>query len=62
MKGSCLYDPKMGAVHVSRDVVFQENIFWPWEQNKGSEVVFPGHYADIENMSGGESMDETEHE
>lgn len=29
-KAHRLYDPNEGTVHVSRDVVFEENKSWPW--------------------------------
>lgn len=29
-----LYDPEQNTVHVSRDVVFEENKSWPWENDK----------------------------
>ncbi|KAL8089642.1 hypothetical protein AgCh_039213 [Apium graveolens] len=40
-KGNRLFDPNTGAVHVSRDVVVQENELWQWEENRESEVTFP---------------------
>lgn len=32
-KGSRLYDPITGKLHVSRDIVVQESETWSWEQN-----------------------------
>lgn len=32
MKASRLYDPTSRRLHVSRDVIYQEEKFWPWEQ------------------------------
>lgn len=40
-KASRLYDPVTGTLHISRDVVFQEEKFWPWEQQNTSEVSMP---------------------
>ncbi|KAL8101414.1 hypothetical protein AgCh_033340 [Apium graveolens] len=46
-KRNRLYDPKTGEVHVSRDVVFQEDKFWSWEQEQVNEVSFPGKYVEM---------------
>ena len=37
-KASRLFDPVKETLHVSRDVVYQENKIWPWEQLCESEV------------------------
>lgn len=29
-----LYDPEIQLVHVSRDVIFEEDKSWPWDSNK----------------------------
>lgn len=50
-KGSILYDPITGTVHVSRDMVFQEKNFWPWEQNTKNEVSILGHFTIVESYS-----------
>lgn len=59
-KESRLYDPKTGTVHVSRDVVAQENNFWPWEENKENEVVFPESFTVVSNVLDGGDNAETE--
>lgn len=41
IKENRLYDPVTGSLHISRDVVFQEDKTWPWEQLTTSEVSFP---------------------
>lgn len=53
-------DPKTGTVHVSRDVVAQENNFWPWEENKENEVVFPESFTVVSNVLDGGDNAETE--
>lgn len=60
-KGNPLYDPKTVVVHVSRDVVVQENDLWPWEQNKESDVSFPGHFTVINSLSDADDNTETEY-
>lgn len=40
-KGSRMYDPKTGSLHVSRDVVCKEKSFWTWNQEEESGVSFP---------------------
>ncbi|XP_074322793.1 uncharacterized protein LOC141659764 [Apium graveolens] len=57
-KGSRLYDPKTGKLHISRDITVQENQFWSWEQNRDTELVLPGNYVEMGSM--GEDMDDTE--
>ena len=32
-KGYHVYDPMTKRLHVSRDVIFEENIGWDWKQN-----------------------------
>ena len=32
-KGYRVYDPMTKRLHVSRDVIFEENIGWDWKQN-----------------------------
>ena len=38
-KGYRVYDPMTKRLHVSRDVIFEENIGWNWKQNKQSDPV-----------------------
>lgn len=57
-KGSRLYDPTTGKVHVSRDIAFQEEKFWSWEQS--DEVKFPSQY--IEMFSSGNEGNVVEQE
>lgn len=42
-KANRLLDPVNGTLHISRDVVFQEDKMWSWEQINvsTSEVIFP---------------------
>lgn len=41
-KANQLFDPASRTLHVSRDLVFEEEKTWAWEQKSTSEVVFPG--------------------
>ena len=61
-KGERLYDPKTGTVHVSRDVVFQENNFWPWEQEGGNDMVKPEYFTIANIFAHREDNLETEHD
>lgn len=48
-KASRLYDPIAGRLHVSRDVTYQEDKVWPWEEQfkDDDEVKFPNSYISI---------------
>lgn len=48
-KASRLFDPVTGSVQVSRDVVYKEKDFWPWETNSREEVVIPGILTVLED-------------
>lgn len=61
-KGERLYDPKTGTVHVSRDVVFQEKNFWPWEQHGGEEMATPEYFTIANVFAETENTQNTEHE
>ncbi|XP_074346203.1 uncharacterized protein LOC141684971 [Apium graveolens] len=61
-KGCRLYDPKTGAIHVSRDVVCQEGMFWPWKREEDGEVTFPWNYIEINESAETEESVETEQE
>lgn len=61
-KGNRLYDPATERLHVSRDVVFQENKFWPWEQNDANEATFPNQYIEMGRLIDGGDMTDTETE
>ncbi|KAL8154556.1 hypothetical protein AgCh_000066 [Apium graveolens] len=47
-KGNYLYNPITESVHISRDVVFLENEFWPWEQTGNTGVLIRGHVIKFE--------------
>jgi hypothetical protein len=34
------YDPNMRCVHVSRDVMFEEDRSWNWEEETGTDIPF----------------------
>ena len=34
-KAHCLFNPQKGAIHVSRDVIFEENVHWNWNASVG---------------------------
>lgn len=61
-KGNRLYDPKFGKLHVSRDVVFQEDKFWTWEQGEVSEVDFPSYYIEMSSNTDAGDVTEAEDE
>lgn len=52
-KASRLYDPISGRIHISRDVIYQEDKFWPWEEQSkfGDEVNFPSSYITLNSDS-----------
>ncbi|KAL8107155.1 hypothetical protein AgCh_023817 [Apium graveolens] len=50
-KGSRLFNPEMGRVHVSRDIVTEEEDFWPWEKETNGEVEFSGNYVEINEFT-----------
>lgn len=53
MKGCKLYDSRSGKVHVSGDIVIQENLFWSWDQDDDTHVTMSGHVISIEGESDG---------
>ncbi|KAL8089889.1 hypothetical protein AgCh_039374 [Apium graveolens] len=53
-KASRLYDPVGGRLHVSRDVIYQEDKVWPWNEQgaQGGEVTFPSSYITVTTVDG----------
>lgn len=54
-KGCGLYDPQNNSLQVSRDIVFEENKSWPWEQEsenssaQNSFVIIEGNLTEESN-------------
>jgi hypothetical protein len=51
-----LYDPVANRVHISRDVVFDEGVFWDWEESRtGTSDIepFTVEYIVTKSLSGG---------
>lgn len=49
-KANRLYDPVAGVLHVSRDVMFQVEKTWPWEQQSASEVLFLNSFTVVGHL------------
>lgn len=63
-KASRLYDPISKRVHVSRDVTYQEDKHWLWEENSGAadEVNFPDTYVLVSTHSAETGVQEEEND
>lgn len=55
-KAYMLYDPMANRVHISRDVVFDEGVFWDWEESRtgtGDIEPFTVEYIVAKSLPGG---------
>ncbi|KAL8157792.1 hypothetical protein AgCh_002484 [Apium graveolens] len=62
-KASRLFDPLSGRISVSRDVVYEENRAWAWDNHENKSpcqsriFVISGHYSSEDNDNSGEESD-----
>lgn len=57
-----LYDPEAGRVHVSRDVVFQEDKHQNWEEYRGMDYNMQNWFTFAVNQAGVQAIGDTDME